>query len=295
MRHFGWVFGFTGVLAILLALDVADAVAQKKKAEPKKNKNVADLATPADYKLIQNKKELVGSLVAVNGSTVTIKVDFPHVENNPKYKAPKVTNPKASGYNAQANQEYQLWRTYQDMKVQQQLAMNAKNPQERQRALQRYYQDMARFQQQQQQQYKKMMTQVNKTNKTATGGANDPFVVVHAYKEFEFEMEMKAAVKKMYLPFEFDDTGNPKKYTDKEKADLRGDDKSNPPRYMAKMDEATPGTEAKLFLTPPKKVEKPKEEDGVGNIERATINLLLLTKEGTMSAGEAPKRKKDKK
>lgn len=296
MGHLGRVVSFGALLALAMAWDASDAVAQKKKAEPKKNQNTTDLATPADYKLIQKNKELVGSIVSVNGSTVTLKVDFPHLENNPKYKAPKVTNPNAKGYDAQANQQYQMWRTYQDMMLQQQRAMNAKTPQERQRALQRYYQDMARFQQQQQQQYKKMMTQVNKTNKTATGGANDPFIVVHAYKEFEFEIESKAVVKKLFLPVEFDDTGNLKKYTDKEKADLRGDDKSTPPRYMAKIDEATPGTEAKLYLTPPKKVEKPKEEDGIGNIERATINLIVLTKESTMSPGEAPKKKKkDKK
>ncbi len=296
MGHLTRVLGFALLLLAIAAWEAPEAIAQKKKAEAKKNKDSAELATPADYKLIQKNKEIAGSIVSISESIVTIKVDFPHMENNPKYKAPKVTNPAAKGYNAQANQQYQLWKTSQDLMRQQQLAMNAKTPQERQRAMQRYYQDLARFQQQQQKQYAAQMQQVNKTNKTAGGGANDPFIVVHAYKEFEFEIETKAPVKKLYLPVEFDDTGNLKKYTDKEKADLRGEDKSNPARYIAKIDEATRGTEAKLFLTPPKKVEKAKdakEEDGVGNIERATVNLILLTKESTMSPGEtAPKKKK---
>ena len=73
------------------------------------------------------------------------------------------------------------------------------------------------------------------------------------------------------------------------------------------MDEVTAGTEAKLYLVAPKtkkkeekdakaKDAKDKDDDGVDNVERSTVKMVVLTKESltsTISSG-APK-KKDKK
>src|SRR5262245_40192923 len=44
----------------------------------------------------------------------------------------------------------------------------------------------------------------------------------------EFQMAEKAKVRTMLLPETFDSKGNPKKYTEKEKAELRGKDKGLP-------------------------------------------------------------------
>ncbi len=91
MWHISRVVGFGGLLAALAIFGSTDALAQKKKD---KNKDTTDYpaATDADYKSIQKTKELVGKLVAVNTGTVTLRVDYPHQEPNPKYKPPKNAN-----------------------------------------------------------------------------------------------------------------------------------------------------------------------------------------------------------
>jgi hypothetical protein len=57
-----------------------------------------------------------------------------------------------------------------------------------------------------------------------------------------------------------------------------------------------PGAEVKLYLTPPKKVEKSKDDDkdspGVEPVARPTINMMLLTKEAPATP---PSKKKEKK
>ncbi len=84
MGHLTRVLGFALLLLAIAAWEAPEAIAQKKKAEAKKNKDSAELATPADYKLIQKNKEIAGSIVSISESIVTIKVDVPHMENNPK-------------------------------------------------------------------------------------------------------------------------------------------------------------------------------------------------------------------
>ena len=129
---------------------------------------------------------------------------------------------------------------------------------------------------------------------------NDPFRVVHHFKDFEFELQEGVVLRKMFLPMEFDDIGNAKTYTEAEKKELRGDDKTKP-GYIAKVDELSNGAEAKLYLVAPKKKDadakdKDKDDDGVGNVERSTVKMVVLTKESTapVISGADPK-KKDKK
>jgi hypothetical protein len=229
------------------------------------------------------------------------------MEPNPKYKPPKVTNPKQKGYNARANQEAQMWRTYQNVMRQQQLAMTARTPQQRFQAMQRYYQDLARFQQQYQQQYNRMMQQYAQAvqqgaKSTASKPGNEPFIVVTTTKEYELEMEDKVEIRKLFLPFEYDDAGNVRKYSEKEKKALRGDD-AKKPGYIAKIEEATKGTGAKLTLTPvpPKKKKDAKDKDAkdddeqAGIIARPTIRRVLLTKEAPSESSAEPEKKRKKK
>jgi hypothetical protein len=301
MTHCGRVVTFGVVLLAIVALAAPEVGAQKKKDN--KDKSDTNPALPADYKSLQKAKEVSGIIVSVSGTTVTFKLDYPHLENNPKYKPPTVTNPGAKGYNAQANQQYRDFQQQQRLMKDYQQAMNAKNPQERARALQRYQQEMARFQQNMQRDYAQLLQKAAKDPNYTKNNANnttDPFIVVHAYKEYELELQDKVVFRKMFLPFEFDDAGNPKQYTEKEKTELRGTDKTKP-GYKAAADEATPGTEAKFHLTAPKKTETPKpkdkdDPDGVGNVERPTVNMVVLTKyNANPSTGAPEKKKKDKK
>jgi hypothetical protein len=180
---------------------------------------------------------------------------------------------------------------------------------------------MARYQQQSAQLYNQMMAQYAKAAATTGGNpndpnagpptadtatANDPYIIVHAYKEYDLETKEKVVVRKMFLPFEYDDEGKVKTYTEKEKTALRGDDKSKP-GYESKLEEIAKGMQAKLSLTPPPKkkkddTDKDKEKDKDAKTEdepvaRPTINMIVLTKDAPADAkspGDAPKKKKDK-
>ena len=298
MWHIGRVSGFAAVLAVTMGLFApAEVVAQKKKAVDN-----GYAATPVDYQNIQNKKELVGTVVTVSGKVVTLRVDTPHMEPNPKFKP--VTNPKAPGYNPQTANQYKQVQEAQRLQRELQQAQNANNPQERARAMQRYYQDLARHQQQMQKQYAQMLSKAAKDPKSTKNNANntqDPFIVVHSYKEYDLEAQDNVVVRKLFLPFEYDDMGNIKQYTDKEKAELKGDDKLRLGGYKSKIEELAFGMEAKLTLTPPKVVKKKEakaDEEGVGNVERPTIATIVLTKDnpaGSVPVGADPKKKKDKK
>jgi hypothetical protein len=247
------------------------------------------MATDADYKALRSQKEMSGKLVSIDGVTITVRAEYPHYEANPKYKAPKAGQPG----NGTANQQAQLYRAYNELMREQAVAAKARTPQEYQRAMQRVAQDMNRLQQ-----------EIYRLNQTmAKGGQkvdpnNQPFIIKTSTKDFDLELVEKVVFRKMELPFEYDDTGKVKTYTEKEKAELRGDDKSKP-GYMAKIDEFVPGQEVKLTLAPPKKkpVEKDAEKDKDTPVEtqRPTVSLVVMTKDNPTSAiSGAPDRKKKK-
>ncbi len=282
MWHISRVFAFGTILAVLAAISAPpEVIAQKKK--PAADNGFG--ATPADYAAILNRKELVGTIVTSSGKVVTIKVDTPHMEANPKFKAPTVTNPGAKGYNPQANQQYKLYQQAQKLQRDLQQAQNANNPQERARAMQRYYQDMNNFQRQTMQQQQQLMTRMAKDPNYTKNNANntvDPFILVHSYKEYDLETTDTVTVKKSFVPFEYDDMGNIKKYTEKELAPLR--DEKNKSLFKSKIEEVAAGMEAKLTLVaPPKKAKDAKPDDeGVGNVDRPTVSAILLTKDSPM-------------
>jgi hypothetical protein len=306
MRHIGRVFAFGAGLAVLLAFASSDIAAAKKKDKAKDKAADYPAATDADYKAIQKVKELPGKLVTIDGMNVTLRVDYPHYEANPKYRPPKVTNPNQAGYNALANQQFQMWRTYNDIMTQQQKLLTAKNPREYQQAMQRLNNDMIKLQQ-------NIMQMNNQMIKAAAAGQkldpnNMPFIVVTNTKDFDLEIQEKVVYRKLILPFEYDDTGNVKTYTEKEKAELRGDDKTKP-GYTAKLEEFQPGQEVKLYLTPPKKKDKDKEKDKDPDADkdkdkdkekmpeevlRPTVNMIVMTKDNPagLSPGEEKKKKK---
>ena len=69
--------------------------------------------------------KLVGTLVNFGGAALTLRVEYPHVEANPKYKPPK---------DKSTNQVYQMWKAYSDLQVQMQKAALARTPREAQQA-----------------------------------------------------------------------------------------------------------------------------------------------------------------
>jgi hypothetical protein len=280
MRHLGRVLAFGGLLAFLLAFAASEAGAQKKKDAKTKDYPVA---TDDDYKSIQKQKELKGTIVSLSETAVTLRVDYPHMEANPKYKPPK---------NDKNNPAYQMWKSYNDLQAQMQKAALAKTPREAAQIQQRIAQDMARLQQQ----YAQYTAKAAKLDPN-----NMPFITIVNTKDFDLEVQDKVVYRKMILPLEYDDTGNIKTYSDKEKADLRGDDKTKP-GYIAKLDEILPGAEVKLSLTPPKKKAKDKDAENDDKekdkmpeeVQRPTVNMIVMTKEApaTTSSSDGDKKKK---
>src|SRR6266705_2199874 len=92
-RTLGWTSSILG----LLAFGTADIAAQKKK-QP-----TPEIATDQDYKLLQSIKDITGKLASINTMSVTFRLDIPHLERNPKYRAPK-------GNNRQYQQMHQIYR-----------------------------------------------------------------------------------------------------------------------------------------------------------------------------------------
>ena len=298
MRHFGRILSFGCMLAILVAFGSSAAVAQKKKDAKDKDKDKYPAAMDADYKAIQKQKELNGKLVTIDGAMVTLRVEYPHSEANPNYKPPKViTNPKTAGYNSQANQQAQMYKTYNDIMQQQQNAAKAKNPQEYQRAMMRVQQDMAKLQQE----IMRMNQQMAKAGAANADPNNQPFIIVSSTKDFDLELKDKVVLRKLVLAFEYDDLGAPKTYTDKEKAELRGDDKSKP-GYMAKLEDFRAGQEIKLSLTLPKKkeadkdAEKEKDAKAPEEVIRPIVTMVVMTKDAattsTIQGADDKKKKK---
>ena len=276
MIQFVRLASFGALVAGFLAMVVpTEVVAQKKKAPAA---DAWPAATPDDYKAIQNRKEITGKFVSADAGNVTLRVEYPHQEANPKYK-PTANSPQAN-----------LMRQYTTAM---QSAAKAKTPQQAAMA----QQNLARIQQQ-------MMAMA--AGKTADPN-NQPFITVTNTKDFEFEIKEGASVRKMFLPFEYDDTGNPKTYTAKEKQELQGTDRSKP-GYMAKVEELQPNMEVKLTLAAPPKKKKeaappPKSDDkdaapaAADAVPRPIVTMILATKDvpGTGIAGAAPDAPKKKK
>jgi hypothetical protein len=299
MWHIGRVVGFGGLLAALALYGSTDVLAQKKK-DKDKDTTTYPAATDADYKSIQKQKELSGKLVAIDTMNLTIRVDFPHQEPNPKYKPPKDNNPKSP-----ANQMNQLLKTYNDLQVQYQKAAFG-NPKQAAQAQQRIANDMAKLQTQ----YMQLSAQMAKAGGANTDPNNQPFITVTNTKDFDLELMEKCVFRRMVLPFEYDDTGNVKTYTKEEKDALRGDDKTKP-GYASKFEEMAAGQEIKLYLVPPKKKEKdqdaekpaekdPKDKDAPkepDEVLRPTIKMIAITKDNaaTITADDGKDKKKKKK
>jgi hypothetical protein len=227
-----WKMDRTIVVAALtvgfLALVTTDVGAQKKNTE------VAEFATDQDYKWLATIKDMTGKLASINTSSVTFRLDIPHMVPNPKYRPPK-------GNNNQYNQLLNIYR-------QQAQVMATTNPFVRQIRMQQLLATI------QVQQYQQMM-QAAAANSNPN---NQPFMLAHEYKDFELELSDKVSIRKMFLETDYDDKGNVKVYSKEEKAELRGKDTTKP-GYLAKIEDLQAGLYAKVYLKMPKKTKPPSE------------------------------------
>jgi hypothetical protein len=227
--------GLTAVAAGLLAVFTADGAAQGKNQQ---DRQVADMATDQDYKLLGSIKDMTGKLVSIDTMSVTFRLDIPHLDPNPKYRPPK-------GNNRQYQQMQRIYR--QQAKI-----MATRDPFVRQMKMQQLMATM------QKDQYLQM------TQAAAASGKpnNQPFLLAHQYKDFELELAENVILRKSDLERKYDDKGNLKPYTKEEIAELRRQD-PNPtkPGYQAKMEELQAGLQVKVYLKMPKKTKPASESD----------------------------------
>lgn len=277
------LLGFAGLLAVLIALVPADAHAQKKKKGRKGGtpKSTAEMATAADYAYLAKQTKINGEIVSVDPSsmTVTLRIEFPHTERNPNF------NPSRAG---QGNR--QLMQQYNQLNRLQMQIMRERNPFRRQQEMQRLMVQMQRLQ----------MTQARSTKGDPK---NQPFRVVTTKKDYELPLTEKIVTRKTFMPFEYDDMGNVKKYSPAELAKLKGKDSSKP-GYESKLDEIVPGMGATLYLRAatkssgstkrnPDDPPPPAVSDTDG---RPSVTMIVLTKDSSPFATfEAPGKRKGKK
>jgi hypothetical protein len=84
-------------------------------------------------------------------------------------------------------------------------------------------------------------------------------------------------VRRMMLPVEFDDKGKPKRYTQKEKDELRGSDKKLP-GYTAALDDLKPGQFVEVFLV--RKAGMPKnlkDKDALAEYQPQIAMIVIIT------------------
>ncbi len=272
MRTYSFWLALFVVLTTLLGFGPNSVQAQKKKASQ------AVHANEADYQWATQSKALAGTILAYDGSgSVSVRVTFTNLEPNPKYKPP-VLNPKSRGYNPQAASNHRSYQNYRQMQQQyrNRRPTGRQTPQQMMQAQMRLYQQMMQMQRQLMQAQMRMAQQMASASAKAKSNPNNqPFIQVAHSKDFTLALQDKVIYRKMYLPFEFDDTGNPKKYTEAEKTALRGSDRTKP-GYTATSDEIHVGATASFYLSAP---EKNGPADLLGASNHPTVRMIVLTKE----------------
>jgi hypothetical protein len=223
-------FCWTALLLLLLVPALDEAKGKKNK----KDKGTT-AATQADYDALVRLRVVTGKLTSVEGSSKGFTLQY-------EYPVLAATNKAAKG----KNQAY----TARLRKLAQKRAQIARitDPGKRLRRLQRLAQLEAKF---------------------ARGQAKASKVTT-ARKDFNLQAIEEVKVRLMQLPVEYDDKGHVKKYTAKEKKELRGKDLTLP-GYTGSWDQVSAGQTVKVYLLPKKK--KPAADKGKGE-DKEVFDLL---------------------
>ena len=218
MRKLSVILGFLGVLVIC---SPPEASGQKKPKEQK--------ATTADYKSLENTKEIEGTLIALDQDTrlMTLKVGYAYLEPNPHFHP-----------NSKANADF-VRRTNKLIAKYQQ-ALTISDPVKRLNRLQ------------------ELSVKMQVLQLEAPVGP-PPFRTAVAYKDVTAEPTDNVMVRRSKLPPQYDDKGNVKPYTDKEKKELRGDDPKIP-GYAALWADVQKKQKVKLYLKSKKDIDKAKKK-----------------------------------
>ena len=195
-------------------------------------------ATTADYKSLENTKELEGKLISLEPTTrrMTLKVGYGYLEPNPNFHP-----------NSKANADY--LRRVKKLIKQQQKALTIADP-------------VKRIERLQQLAVKAQVLQLE-----APVGP-PPFQPAVAYKDVDAEATEDVVVRRAKLPVQYDDKGNVKEYTEKEKKELRGKDPKIP-GYAALWADVQTGQQVKLYLKSKKAIDKAAKKSLADSLEKS--------------------------
>jgi hypothetical protein len=221
-----------GLLALALA---GPALAQGKK-DPKGKTELVD----AEDALKPG--QLVGKVMQATETAMLVRVEHTHVEVDEKAlqnALQKQRNPQVN-----RNQVQQILRQQQQMRQMRERLARARNPQEQMRAMQEIQRQMA--QQAQKQQYDMLRKLQQQAGKGPAKPAN-LLKEVKEYKDFNVELDDGVAYRTSFVPFAYDEMGNPKKYTPQELQALKGN--TNQPGYKASATDVKAGQKVTVTLS----------------------------------------------
>ncbi len=138
-------------------------------------------------------------------------------------------------------------------------AMQNPNPVQRQQQLVQVMLDIARFQQQ---------------------GGQNLFTIKEQHKDLELRPVEDLKVRTLQPPLQFDDKGNPKKYTAKELKELKGDEKL--PGYTGDLESLRPNQTVMVVVVRPKPApggKKDGPEDGLADDKKPLARMVVVLAE----------------
>ncbi len=273
-------------------------------------------AEKEEYKALANVKYLTGKVGSAGGKLLTFIYEYQRKEFDPvKYKQ-LLDQQRKNAATQSRNQINQLRRQFgsgrnsggqmqrmASLMRQMQQMQRTRDPRTRarlqaqiQRQMAQITRDRARRQAEQQrrlaQQQQRAAQSAKSSIEKAVAAAKSnkkpthygPYKIISAAREFDFDVAEKVVVRRMTLPFEYDDKGNVRQYTKEELTKLRGDSKW--PGYKAEMSDLENGQTIKVYFTKPDNG-KVGEVDLLGKVIKPKVRAIIILQSATgLAAGQ---------
>jgi len=247
-------------------------------------------ATEDEYKQLAGVNEVLGKLAGSGARSLSLVIESQQLEFDPTKTA---SNPRpnysqrnysSSSRNSSIRSQLSLQQQMQRLMQQRAQIMQATDPRQREQRMRSWMQSMQKLQMQVMRQQAQQASQLQRNllqqqqkqlaqQKQKTGNLG-PYKIVTTSRMFELNLRDEVVVRRMNLPFAYDDKGNVKEYTPEEIQKLRGD---NPklPGYAAKLEDLENGQMVRVYIAAPENGEIG-GVDLVGNIIRPEVRAVVI-------------------
>jgi hypothetical protein len=227
-------------LAGLIALEPGAAVGQKKGSSGKRGVDITD-ASPEQYALLAQYKEMVGTIRSATPRSIVFRVEYTH----------PVADSGTANANSQANaagkkeaaQVAQLQKQIQKLQRDQVALQKAKNPAQLQQKLVQLLRDQQKLEVQI---YRIQVQQVQQAQQKNVQALRGKGKLDKDYIDFELPLLEKATIRRLTLGVEYDDKGNLKE------PNVAAKGAGGLPGFPATIDDLINGVPAKVYLVSPK-------------------------------------------